>query len=403
MTRKIIALIGLALLAGCSGGGGDSTTPSSAPAPLAQPDMLTATDQGLQRGKANGQEQRLILAQPNMHISSPTISQGHVFYGNAGDVWAVRTDGTGNRAVVNTPDREFIATTNGPWLIYGQYIAQPSGSLLTRYGSANIDTGARFQFDDPGSTGFMPQNDTRLISTNLELQISSITNSGTDRLTYDSRTPGGPLLATQQIVGQTLIYSRSGSSAPSTSYSRALAIPLSGGVATQLDEDQYDTYSVWSIGDRVIYHRCLNSSCDVASIRTNGASRVVLTTHPANEAVQGTVGNQVIIRRNLSGTDQLIAVPVTGGPERLLMTMTNDDMVILTTDLLAIVSRPTGIWTVDMGGTLNQISEIDTHFGAMIVGNALCFNHAVAAYCTPLDGSPPAVKIADTGNVIGAL
>ena len=55
MTRNIIALIGLALLVGCGGGGGDSATPSSAPAPTAQPDMLVATSDGLWRGKANGQ------------------------------------------------------------------------------------------------------------------------------------------------------------------------------------------------------------------------------------------------------------------------------------------------------------------------------------------------------------
>jgi hypothetical protein len=71
MTRNIIALIGLALLAGCSGGGDSSTTSSTSSPPPAtptvQPDMLTATPQGLLRGKANGQGQQLIFARPNLH------------------------------------------------------------------------------------------------------------------------------------------------------------------------------------------------------------------------------------------------------------------------------------------------------------------------------------------------
>jgi len=39
----------------------------------------------------------------------------------------------------------------------------------------------------------------------------------------------------------------------------------------------------------------------------------VLASPPANEAVQGVTTDKVIIRRNLSGNDQLIAVPVAGG------------------------------------------------------------------------------------------
>ena len=389
--NRIAITIGLLVLAGCGSGGGgeDALAPQPAARSLNQPgtvaDILVATDQGLQRGSTNGQGQRLIFAQPDLYFSAAAISHGHVFYLREGDIWAVRTDGTGNRAVVNTPETEFVATTNGPWLIYGQYIAQPSGRLLTRYGSANIDTGARFQFDDTDGTYFIRQNDTRLISTHTEEQVSSITNSGTDRLTYDSRTSGGPLLATQQIVGSTLIYSRS-----TDTYSRTFMIPLSGGGATQLDEDQYNTFSAWSIGDRVIYHRSEASASqpqsDVVSIRTNGQGRVVLTTDPANEAVQGTVGNHVIIRRN--STDELIAVPVTGGAERSLMTMGNEDFVQLTSDDVIVVSRPSGVWTVDLNGTLKQIGTVLLRFDFTFAGNAVCGNNGNAVPFTPPHPQP---------------
>ena len=405
----LVPLLPLIFVA-CGSGGGD--TPAAVTAPAAQPDMLTATPQGLQRGKANGQEQRLIFAQPNMHQSFATISQGHVLYRKTNDVWAVRTDGTNERAIVNTPDSEFIVTVNGPWLIYGQDVAQPSGRLVTRYGSANIESGARFQFDDSEGTDFVTQNDARLISTTSQEQISSLTVAGADRLTYDALTPaeqqtGGMFLATKQIVGNALIYSRSASIAPATFYSRTLAIPLGGGAATLLDEERYDTYSAWSIGDRVVYHRQAPypgpSQNDVVSIQTNGSNRVVLTAHPENEAVQGTVGNQVIIRRNLSGNDQLIAVPVTGGAERVLMTMTDSEFVELTADDFMIVRRPSGVWTLDLNGTLKQIGTVAMNPGFIFVGNAVCGNRGSAAWCMPLDGSTPAVKIADTGKVIGAL
>ena len=398
MTRKIIALIGLALLAGCSGGGGDSATPSSAPAPLAQPDILTATDQGLQRGKANGEEQRLVFARPDLDFLFMALSHGHVFYAQDFDIWAVRTDGTEARQIVGTHNIGGIEATNGPWLILRTQAVQPSGSIVDDLRSLDFETGTQFQLDDPGGTQFRAQNERRLISFS-DKQISSITNMGTDRLTYDKRTgPGGVFFSPLQIVDNMLIYSRD---------TQTFMIPLGGGTARLLDEARYDTYSAWSIGDRLIYHRRLSSGppeADVVSIRTNGTDRIVLTTHPANEAVQGTVGNLVLIRRNLTGHDELFTVPVTGGPERLLMTgLTDSDHIILTTDTHAIVGRPTGVWTVDMGGTLNQISEIDTHFVAMIVGNALCFNHAGAAYCAPLDGSSPAVKIANEGKVVGVL
>ena len=140
--KRILAVL---MLAGCGSGGGGEEAPAPQPAPRSigqpnvEPDILTVTNQGLQRGKTNGQEQRLIFAQPNMHYSSTTIGSGYVLYTKTHDVWAVRGDGTGDRAIVNTPESEFIVAVNGPWLIYGQDTVQPSGRLFTRYGSANND------------------------------------------------------------------------------------------------------------------------------------------------------------------------------------------------------------------------------------------------------------------------
>lgn len=413
MTRNIIALIGFALLAGCGGGGGDSATPSSAPAPLAQPDMLTATSQGLLRGKANGQGQRLMLAKSNLHKSIVVLSKPNVFYTTRApnDIWTVRTDGTGDRAVVNTSNAEFIRTVNGSWLIYGESIPQPSGRLVDRYGSVNIDTGEQFQFDDSEGTNYRPQNTSRLISTTSQQQISSLTVTGADRLTYASLTTEeqtvGTFLDTHQLVGDALIYSRS-ASLRSGSYSRTYTIPLGGGTAALLDEERYDTYSAWSIGSRVVYHRRApfpdpSQQADVVSIQNNGTNRVVLASNPANEAVQGVTTNHVVIRRNLSGDDHLIVVPINGGPEKLLMVMTNDEFVELITGDLLIVRRPSGTWTLDLNGALKQIGTETGDYGFMSIGNAVCMNKGEAVWCMPLDGSGPQVKIADEGKIVGVL
>ena len=123
MTRNIIALIALALLAGCSGGGDSSTTsstPSPPPAtPTVQPDMLVATSDGLWRGQANGQG-GVVFNRPNMQQAAVLVSGAHVVYSRDGDhesqdIWTVRTDGTGDRTLFNAPvQSERLLGVSGP-------------------------------------------------------------------------------------------------------------------------------------------------------------------------------------------------------------------------------------------------------------------------------------------------
>ena len=83
-----LIIVGLLFLAGCSDGGGDVPSaatqalqpPPPPPPPPVQPDMLTATPQGLLRGKANGQGQQLIFARPNLHRGDLFISSDLVYY-----------------------------------------------------------------------------------------------------------------------------------------------------------------------------------------------------------------------------------------------------------------------------------------------------------------------------------
>lgn len=417
MTRKIIALIGLALLVGCSGGGGggDSSTTSSAPSPppstpTAQPDMLTATNQGLLRGKANGQGQQLVFSRPNLHEQfNLLVSDGNVVYTRTkpqfdDDIWTVRTDGTGDRALLDTPDGESPVAFVGPWVVFQNGFEKRS---------IRLDTRAQFLLHGGPYSRFTPWNADRLIL-NTEQELLSLTFSGTDPITHArlSEDDFGQdiVLANPLIVGDALLYRHDRLNGGDPFLFSIYAVPLAGGTPVQFESPQEYTYVAGFIDSRVVYHRCVLDAlagivgpCDVVSAQNNGTGKVVLASHPANEAVQGVTTDQVIIRRNLSGNDQLLAVPVVGGAERLLMTMTDNEFVDLIVGDLIIVRRPSGTWSLDLNGKLTKLGTVAGDSGFIAVGNAVCLNKGTAVWCMPLDGTGEAVKIADTGTVVGVL
>lgn len=179
-----------------------------------------------------------------------------------------------------------------------------------------------------------------------------------------------------------------------------------------LDDGQFYVSYTDHVGSRVVSQRCTidrsdvpprAGPCDVVRVNADGSAPAILASHPANEAVQGIVSSQVIIRQNLNGNGYLIAVPVTGGVERLLMTMTDNEFVQLVTDDLLVIRRPSGTWTLDLNGTLKQIGTVNGESGFIAVGNAYSLNKGAAVWCMPLDGQGQAVRIAETGRVLGAL
>lgn len=404
MTRNIIALIGLALLAGCSGGGGDSATPPSAPAPSAQPDMITATPAGLLRGKASGQGQHEIFHFPNLHKEKLFVDNGNIVYprNNQTDIWTVHTDGTGDHALLSTANREFLQALSWPWVIY-------SDESDFFYKSLNTDTRAQFPID--GSPGTIQFKDNRVIVAS-DLQISSVSFTGTDRISYArSDTLVDEQLSSPTIVADMLVYRGLTLVSPfaSTFSSNLFAIPFIGGSAIPFDSGQSYVSFAGSIGARVIYHRCPLVSqntagpCDVVSVRNDGTNSIVLASQPVNESVQGVTTNQVIIRRNLSGNDQLIAVPIAGGAEIPLMTMTDSEFVDLIVGDQIIVRRPSGTWRLDLNGTLTKLGTVVGDSGFIAVGDSVCVTKVTAVWCMPLDGSGPQVEIASEGKVVGEL
>lgn len=420
MTRPSLVLIGLALLTGCSGGGGGDSSTTSSPPPstsTAQPDMLTATPQGLLRGKANGQGQQLLLARPHSDFYQYKISGDQVYYYKEApssyldypnrDIWSVRTDGTSDHAVINTPANEFVFATNGPVVM----VAQSTYDLGVNNGFYSLHEGALVPLPIPNQDGLTTLNMIRgdRIYFHDERHISSINANGSGLLIHATVLYPAELRM-NDIVEDTLIFREY---LDVTGKATLQAAPITGGMSTSLDDGSHYVAYAGHVGARVISQRCAIDSnyplepragpCDVVSVHRNGSSPVVLASHSANETVQGVMDEQVIIRRNLSGNDQLIAVPVTGGAERLLMTMTDSEFVETVIDDLLIVRRPSGTWTLDLNAKLTQLGTVALDFNIVEVGSSVCGNTVNAVWCLPLDGQGPQVKIADTGRVVGVL
>lgn len=421
MTRKYLLLIGLALLTGCSGGGDSSPVPPSASTPAVQPDMLTATPQGLLRGKASGEGQQLIFAHANLQRETVVVSEGHVVYSRPqpiqtqaffpqSDIWTVHTDGTGDQALINTPNDETIEAVNGPWLIY---LKKDSGGNEEQR-SVRLDTGAQFHITSPlefGVDRVQFQNENRIIISG-EHEIRSFTTTGTDRINYafaDITDIRGPQLYPAMHDKDHLVFVSTFDTQGSVG--NVFSVPLVGGVPIALDDEKAYVFLKGIVGSRVIYHRCESIAnpaisigpCDVVSVQTDGGNKAILASQPANEAVQGFTTDQVIIRRNLSGNDQLIAVPVAGGPEKLLTTLTDSEFVDLVAGDVLIIRRPSGTWSQDLNGKLTKLGTVVGDSGFIAVGNAVCVTKVTAVWCMPLDGSGAQVKIADNGKVVGVL
>jgi len=370
--------------------------------------MLTATPQGLLRGKANGQGQRLIFAQPNLHREKVFSSQGDVVYSRGHvvqqeDIWTVRTDGTGDHALLNTPARERLNAVSSPWIMYTLTDPQVESRSL------RLDTQAQFVMNNtgyPAEFAFF-QNGQRVMVME-EYALFSKTTNGTDEVVHarvDDYGQQYTRFGGTWIVEDTLVYRivlDDGHGFLSDLY----AVPLAGGAAVQLDDAQTDVGIAISSGRRIVYPHCSGfgvAGCDVSSVNLDGTGRVTLANHPANEALQGVTTSQAIIRRNLAGSDQLIAVPVSGGPEKLLMTMTDNEFVDLIVGDLLIVRRPSGTWSLDLNGKFTKLGTIVGDSGFVAVGDAVCVTKVTAVWCMPLDGSGPQFKIADQGKVVGVL
>lgn len=413
MTSKIIVLIGLALLVGCSGGGGDEPPSSSPtannPTPAKPTEFLIATPSGLWRGLPNG-EGSIVFAQSNFIQQDLSFSGTHVFYErlkgpNTGtffddtDIWTVKPDGTGHRAAVNTTDPEVLLGSEGPWMVYMKMLFR-NGLIDHEFWSLHENGTQHFLVEE--NSGLIQLDffsDRVLFMTDTHLHSNSLT--GGNRIVYVQDTANNLILNVAHVVGNFVVYRTDDFG--NGNVSQLFTIPVAGGTATPIETDQFYSYVVATLGTRVIYHRCAPAPvCEVVSVEADGTGKVVLAADSANEAVQGVTTSQVIIRRNLAGNDQLVAVPVTGGPERLLTTMTDNEFVETMVGDTIIIRRPTGTWTLDLNGNLKQIGTKPGLDFFRVVGNSICSDFG-EIWCLPIDGSRAEVRIDRNGRFLGVL
>lgn len=428
MTRLSRALISLCLLAGCSGGGSGeepAATHSRAndPAPATPTEFLVATSAGLWRGLTNGQG-GIVFERAGLHqlalFDHVRLAQGLVYYPREApsiffdypnqDIWTVRADGTGDHAVLNTTANEFVLDAEGPVAIYEQGTYTLANGLdRTDFGSINNGTPLVTLPIRERFTGYRFMSEGRAYFNN-EQQIFSVTPSGAG-FTVDATVRFPVTLNAVDAFDNRVVFRTSNGANGTT---QLFAAPIGGGGSTPLTDGLGYVSYAGHIGGRVVYQACgvvyspdddifIVTTCDVQSVNRDGSGVATLASHPANEAVQGFIGEHVVIRRTMAGKDQLIAVDSAGGPEHVITTVTDGEFVQLVADDLIILRRPSGTWSLDVSGIFMQLGPTPGDYGHAVVGNAICYNAGLALYCAPLDGSGPEVRIDRNGKIVGAL
>ena len=428
------------ILVSCSGDGSDAPAPQAiVPPPAAR--LIWSTPTGLFRSQTDGNGQ-VTLDDAHAGIWSVIVSGTTVVYMtpqipsvvNHQDLWAVETNGTNRHQLVRDPQHEtYLRDVIGSWVLYdyrtGQSFQPPPPSLA----SVRLDgTASRIIMDVTGE-GEIWQ------SPNYERQIMgravaefagnyfSLLPDGTDlrQLTFYPPLPhlnNEPFTALAGIhgaVGTAAIYATVES--PSSPISaegtpKLFAVPVLGGAVMKLGDGPEMEMLMAVIGTRVVYHRCVMKllpnldvtfdRCNVSSVRGNGQERVVLTATSDINYVQGTIGQQVIIRRSRSGpTDELFSISVKGGVETPILSISyqNEFVIGIVKDRI-ILQRTTGIWSVQADGSeLVQLTpDVDT-FSVGAAGPFACFARGEGLWCVPSDGSGSATKVTDQGMFVTGL
>jgi hypothetical protein len=430
------------ILVSCSGGSAATPPgPPPAPQPPAPVGLLYRTDQTLVRSQTDGSG-LVTLAEEAAGIWSVLVSGAIVVYMtpqvpyvvNHQDLWAVQTDGTDRHRLVHDPEHEtYLRDVIAPWVLYdyrpGRSFTPPPPSLA----SLLLDgTASRILMAAEGAGELWQSPNYQRRAGGRALvefagNLFSLLPDGTDlrQLTFYPPFPHlnnetfTALLGVSGVVGDAAIYATVES--PSSPISaegtpKLFAVPVLGGPVVKLGDGPEMEMLMAVVGTRVVYQRCVLmflpsldvtfDRCNVSIVRSNGQERVVLTATSDINYVQGTIGQQVIIRRSHSGpTDELFSIPVNGGVETPILSLSyQDEFVIGIVNDRIILQRTTGIWSVQADGSeLIQLTPDVNIFSVGAVGPFACFNRGVALWCVPADGSGPATKVTDHGTLVAGL
>jgi hypothetical protein len=436
ISSSFLVLLLPLILVSCGGGGSSETTQSATtpPPPPAPVSLLYRTDTTLVRSQTDGSGQVLVADEP-AGFDTLIISSAQIVYEtpqippttNHEDLWAVQTDGTNRHQLVRDLDHEtHLRDVIGPWVLYdarpGRSFEPPPPSLV----SLPLAGGVTRTLMDAVGSGELWQ------SPNYERQIDgratfefagnlfSQLPDGTDQRPLTNYPPfphfNEPFTVWNSVsgaVGSTAIFSviPIGIETP-----KLFSVPLLGGPVVPLGDGIAYEFLRATTATRAIYQQCVLvrlpnfdqaiDQCDVLSVLSTGVGRVALTATLDINYVQGMLGSQVLIRRSQRGgtVDTLLSLPVTGGAELTLVSLTRDEFVAGIVAGRVILQRPTGLWSLSADGReLIQLTDQAEAFSFGAADPFVCFARGSALWCVPADGSGPATKVTDHGQFVAGL
>ena len=379
------------------------------------------------RSQADGSNVIILADEPTVTNDVPRLAGSSVVYmtqdgqiGGPGprDIWTVQTNGTDKHVLAQTAEDEIIRDVIGRWVLYD---VVPTTSLA----SVTLDGAMRqvLAVTDTTGGGIAQPSYERQVSGRATFQrdgnLFSVLPDGTDlhQLTAIPRGPNGefPLGGSRGVVGAKVIYSVLDLSSP-RGIPDLFAVPVTGGpVVTLAAGPEYELLGA-VVGERVVYSRCgLNfdlafDQCDVSSVLSDGQGRVALTATRDINYVQGAIGEQVIIRRSQRGgtTDSLFSIPVSGGAETPLLTLSaqNEFVSGIVGDRILVI-RTTGLWSLKADGSgLVQLTSDPSDWFSGSTGPFACFARGPSQpdlWCVPADGSGLATQVATGAYFVSGL
>jgi hypothetical protein len=444
-SRFLVLLLPL-ILVSCSGGSSEApqslTVPPGPPPPPSPAGLLYRTDTTLVRSQTDGSGQ-VVLAEEAARIETVVVSGATVAYdvpqspshtGNIPrDIVTVQLDGKDQHRVRHSAGTEwfYLLDMIGSWVLHtvgGPDFFPPSSiaSILVNGTAPRILSAAT----GSGEVWQVPTYE-RHVGGRAIIGFTgnyfSLLPDGTDLRQLTAYPPvfapfGNVqvrdfLVGVSGVVGESIIYSTIPNPSSLEESPKLFAVPVLGGLTVKLGEGPDYELLKGVVDTRVVYDRCvllvlpdLNvtlDQCNAFSVRQDGHGRVALTdTHDINW-VQGVIGQQVIIRRSHGGpTDELFGIPVTGGVETPILTLSFDDeFVMALVEGRIILQRPTGLWSIQAAGSeLRQLTTEDHAFEAVnAAGPFTCFNRGSALWCVPADGSGPATQVTADGRFVAEL
>jgi len=136
---------------------------------------------------------------------------------------------------------------------------------------------------------------------------------------------------------------------------------------------------------------------------------MALAIRPEMEFIQGIIGSQVLIRRSGGTSDTLVSIPVAGGAETFMITLSaQNEFVSSVVGERVILQRSTGLWSMTANGDgLVQLTNDSADQPNGPAGPFICFQRGPLSqpdlWCVPADASGSATHVATGASYVSGL